>query len=232
MRISKRSKWPCPPDELADWRQQARANRTIALTDCYWRRQRGFTQERLAERIAMRRNTIWLIETGHPTRARTARLLATALDVDVADLTATATRGTIFQPVSANPRAKQSSILPSMQVEDVGKLTDLSYWRLVYDDHGHFQEFANERLDNLEHVALYVRRHFAHCLTCASSKRPMVIEASIVAPDEFHQMVSPDEMRRLIEALRQGGDELLAQRFDRILRQTRHESTAQLELDC
>jgi DNA-binding XRE family transcriptional regulator len=53
----------------------------------FWRRERGFTQERLADEIAMRRNTIWLIETGHPTRVRTARLLATVLDVNVADLT-------------------------------------------------------------------------------------------------------------------------------------------------
>ena len=121
-----------------------------------------------------------------------------------------------------------------MQVEDVGKLTDLSYWRLVYDDCGHFQEFAHEGLDalDLEHVALYVRRHFAHCLTCVSSKRPMVTEVSNVAPAEFHLVLSPDEMSRLIEALRQGGDELLAQRFDRILRQAVPKSIAPLKLDC
>ena len=55
-----------------------------------------------------------------------------------------------------------------MRVESVAKLTDLSSWRLVYDDCGHVQEFANEGLADLEHVALYTRRHFAHCLTCAS----------------------------------------------------------------
>jgi transcriptional regulator with XRE-family HTH domain len=54
----------------------------------YWRRQRGFTQEQLAERLGMHRNTLWGIEAGHPAFMRTARLLATALHVQVADLTA------------------------------------------------------------------------------------------------------------------------------------------------
>jgi transcriptional regulator with XRE-family HTH domain len=52
----------------------------------YWRRQRGFTQERLAERLGMHRNTLWGIEAGHPAFMRTARLLASALHVQVADL--------------------------------------------------------------------------------------------------------------------------------------------------
>ena len=52
----------------------------------YWRIQRGLTQEQLAELIAMRRNTVWRIEAGHPALVRTARLLARALGVQVADL--------------------------------------------------------------------------------------------------------------------------------------------------
>ena len=52
----------------------------------YWRIQRGLTQEQLAERIAMQRNTVWRIEAGHPAFLRTARLLARALGVQVADL--------------------------------------------------------------------------------------------------------------------------------------------------
>ena len=52
----------------------------------YWRAQRGFTQERLAERLGMHRNTVWGIEAGHPAFMRTARLLANALHVQVADL--------------------------------------------------------------------------------------------------------------------------------------------------
>jgi transcriptional regulator with XRE-family HTH domain len=52
----------------------------------YWRAQHGLTQERLAERIGMRRNTVWRIEAGYPAFMRTARLLAKALDVQLADL--------------------------------------------------------------------------------------------------------------------------------------------------
>jgi transcriptional regulator with XRE-family HTH domain len=53
----------------------------------HWRQLRGLTQKGLAARIGMRRNTIWLIETGHPTRPRTARLLAAVLEVQLAALT-------------------------------------------------------------------------------------------------------------------------------------------------
>ena len=52
----------------------------------YWRVQRGFTQEQLAERLGMHRNTVWAIEAGHPAFMRTARLLAKTLRVQVADL--------------------------------------------------------------------------------------------------------------------------------------------------
>lgn len=52
----------------------------------YWRAQRGLTQDRLAERLGMHRNTVWAIEAGHPAFMRTARLLASALHVKVADL--------------------------------------------------------------------------------------------------------------------------------------------------
>ena len=52
----------------------------------YWRIQRGLTQEQLAKRIAMRRPTVLRIEAGHLTRVRTARLLASALSIPIADL--------------------------------------------------------------------------------------------------------------------------------------------------
>lgn len=52
----------------------------------YWRIQGGLTQEQLAERIGMRRATVARIEAGHPALLRTARLLARALNVEVADL--------------------------------------------------------------------------------------------------------------------------------------------------
>ncbi len=52
----------------------------------YWRIQRGLTQQQLAELIAVRRTTIWRIETGGPCFMRTAHLLARALGVQVADL--------------------------------------------------------------------------------------------------------------------------------------------------
>jgi transcriptional regulator with XRE-family HTH domain len=52
----------------------------------YWRLQRGLTQERLADRIAIRWSTVTRLEAGHPARVRTARLLARALSVEVADL--------------------------------------------------------------------------------------------------------------------------------------------------
>ena len=52
----------------------------------YWRIRRGLTQERLAERIGMNRNTVGRIDRGGPTFMRTARLLARALGVQVADL--------------------------------------------------------------------------------------------------------------------------------------------------
>jgi transcriptional regulator with XRE-family HTH domain len=52
----------------------------------YWRAQRRLTQEQLAERLGMSRNTVWRIEAGYPAFMRTTRLLAKALSVQVADL--------------------------------------------------------------------------------------------------------------------------------------------------
>jgi DNA-binding XRE family transcriptional regulator len=52
----------------------------------YWRVRRGFTQERLAQRLGMHSNTVWRIEAGYPARARTARLLASVLHVHLAVL--------------------------------------------------------------------------------------------------------------------------------------------------
>jgi transcriptional regulator with XRE-family HTH domain len=64
----------------------ARADSVMLPSLVYWRAQRGLTQDRLAERLGMHRNTVWAIEAGHPAFMRTARLLASALHVKVADL--------------------------------------------------------------------------------------------------------------------------------------------------
>ena len=52
----------------------------------YWRLQRGFAQAQLAKRIGMNLNTVQRVEAGYPARVRTARLLARALDVQLAVL--------------------------------------------------------------------------------------------------------------------------------------------------
>jgi DNA-binding XRE family transcriptional regulator len=52
----------------------------------HWRVQRGLTQAELAEQISVRRATIARIESGKPALVKTARAIATALGVEVADL--------------------------------------------------------------------------------------------------------------------------------------------------
>ena len=64
----------------------ARAASVMLPSLVYWRAQRDLTQRQLAARLGMHRNTVWAIEAGHPAFMRTARLLASALHVQVADL--------------------------------------------------------------------------------------------------------------------------------------------------
>ncbi len=52
----------------------------------YWRIQRGITQAELAGKIGVRRASVARIEAGNPALVRTARGLAEALGVEVADL--------------------------------------------------------------------------------------------------------------------------------------------------
>ncbi|MBV8942596.1 MAG: helix-turn-helix transcriptional regulator [Solirubrobacterales bacterium] len=52
----------------------------------HWRVQRGFTQAELAELIGVRRATVARIESGKPALVKTARAIAEALGVEVADL--------------------------------------------------------------------------------------------------------------------------------------------------
>jgi transcriptional regulator with XRE-family HTH domain len=52
----------------------------------YWRIRLDLTRQQLAGRSTMSRSTVLRIETGYPAFLRTARLLATALDVQVDDL--------------------------------------------------------------------------------------------------------------------------------------------------
>ena len=64
----------------------AQASSTLPPALACWRIHRYLTQERLVERIALRRNAILRIEAGYPALVRTARRLAEALEVQVADL--------------------------------------------------------------------------------------------------------------------------------------------------
>ena len=64
----------------------APATSVVLSSLVYWRIQRGLTQEQLAERIVMQRATVARLEAGHPALVRTARLLARALAVQVAEL--------------------------------------------------------------------------------------------------------------------------------------------------
>jgi hypothetical protein len=98
-----------------------------------------------------------------------------------------------------------------MRVEDVGELTDLGYWRLVYDGCGHVQEFAHEGLDEPERAILYVKRQFARCLICASRNKPSGAEA-------IHLVLNAYEFATILIALRVTGQPTLADRFDVILR--------------
>jgi hypothetical protein len=57
------------------------------------------------------------------------------------------------------------------RLQGVGKLTRFdSYWRLIYNACGHTQEFAREGLDDLDAVAVFVRRHYADCLSCTRGR--------------------------------------------------------------
>ncbi len=64
----------------------ARADSAQLSSLVYWRTQRGITQRRLASRIGMNVSTVRRGEAGHSTFMRTARLMAKALRVEVADL--------------------------------------------------------------------------------------------------------------------------------------------------
>ena len=64
----------------------ARADSVVLPSLVYWREQRGLTQGQLAKRIGMNLNTVQRVEADYPARVRTARLLAIALGVHVADL--------------------------------------------------------------------------------------------------------------------------------------------------
>ena len=59
---------------------------TLLPSLVYWRVQRGITQAELAEQVGVRRATIARIEAGNPALVKTARALAEALSVEVADL--------------------------------------------------------------------------------------------------------------------------------------------------
>jgi transcriptional regulator with XRE-family HTH domain len=64
----------------------ARAHSVVLPSLAYWRVRRGLTQQQLAGRIRVVLPTVARIEAGHPAFVRTARLLARALDVQIAEL--------------------------------------------------------------------------------------------------------------------------------------------------
>ena len=52
-------------------------------------------------------------------------------------------------------------------VESIGTLTaHPQYWRLIYGQCGHAQEFSRVGLQEPEAAVREVRRHYATCLTC------------------------------------------------------------------
>src|SRR5712692_1111200 len=90
-----------------------------------------------------------------------------------------------------------------MRVTDVGELTDHdTYWHLACDDCTHVQLFARQGLDDAEAAGVFVRRHYAHCLSCALINSPVAAETLNVEPDQFHLVFSLDELAATIVALR------------------------------
>jgi hypothetical protein len=106
-----------------------------------------------------------------------------------------------------------------MKVQGVGELTDHdTYWRLTYDECGHAQEFPREGLDEPEGAAFFVRRHYTFCLTCAVANTPTAAVTPNVEPDQFHLVLSHDELAAIVTALRSSDRPELADRLDKVLR--------------
>jgi hypothetical protein len=127
--------------------------------------------------------------------------------------------GTVFQRFVNCLHGTVNHPLVDMRVHGVGELTHYdTYWHLSYDECGHVQEFAREGLDEPEGAAFFVRRHYAHCLTCALAG-PVAAEMSNVDPNQFQLVLSRDELTVTIAALRVVNQPELAERLDAILRQ-------------
>jgi hypothetical protein len=106
-----------------------------------------------------------------------------------------------------------------MRVQGVGELTDHdTYWRLTYEECGHVQEFPRVGLEAPEGVAFFVRRHYSHCLTCALANAPTAAVTTNVEPDQFHLVLSHDELAAIVTALRSSDRPELADRLDKVLR--------------
>jgi hypothetical protein len=102
-----------------------------------------------------------------------------------------------------------------MNVPGIGKLADLgSCWRLVYDQCNHVQVFAQAGLNNAEGAALYVRRYYATCLTCPLSESPVAAETSNPELRQVRLVLSTDELRAIVCALRTAGLTELADRLE------------------
>jgi hypothetical protein len=107
----------------------------------------------------------------------------------------------------------------NFRVQGIGELTDHdTYWILTYDDCNHSQAFARVGLDEFQAAAVYVRRHYARCLTCGLTTRPVAVQMTDVGPD---LMLSPGELAIIVSALRAYGQADLATRLDETLRHAR-----------
>jgi hypothetical protein len=107
----------------------------------------------------------------------------------------------------------------SFRVQGIGELTDHdTYWLLTYDDCNHSQAFARVGLDEAQAAAVYVRRHYARCLSCGLTTRPVALQTTNIGPD---LMLSPGELEIIVNALRAFGQTDLASRLDEILRHAR-----------
>jgi hypothetical protein len=106
-----------------------------------------------------------------------------------------------------------------MRVQGVGELTDHdTYWRLTYEACGHVQEFPREGLEEPDGAALFVRRHYTHCLTCLLANTAPAAVLPNVEPDQFHLVFSHDELAAIVTALRSSDRPELAERLDKVLR--------------
>jgi hypothetical protein len=106
-----------------------------------------------------------------------------------------------------------------MRVDGIGELSDHAlYWRLTYDRCGHVQDFARVGLAEADSAVIYVRRHYARCLTCGPDAPPPG-ETPDTHSHQVRVVLNPDELAVTIAALRSVDQPALAERLAAILQQ-------------